>query len=61
MNYLWAVFVITALDGGDYKYTHIETFENKAQCEISATVFVVVNEPFLDNETVECIKVDDNV
>ena len=58
MNYLWAIFVITALEGGDYKYTHIETYDSRERCEINASVFAVHNEPWADNQTVECIKVD---
>lgn len=60
MNYLWAVFVITALEGGDYKYTHIKTFETRQSCEIHATLFAVDNGPFLDSENVMCIKVDES-
>ena len=61
MNYLWAVFVVTALtDGsGDYKYTHIETYESREKCEIEATVYAAYHEPWADNETVFCLKVDE--
>lgn len=58
MNYLWAIFVITALDGGENQHTHIKTYESRLACEISAAVFTVHYEPFEDNETVECLKVD---
>lgn len=59
MNYLFAIFVITAVEGGDYKYTHIKTYESRLACEINAAVFTVNYEPFQDNETVECVKVDE--
>jgi hypothetical protein len=59
MSYLWAVFVITALESGDYKYTHISTHETRMSCEIQAALFVAINEPFIDSETVKCVKVDE--
>lgn len=59
MNYLFALFVVTALEGGDYKYTHIKTYDDRMKCEIEASVFVAINEPFQDNENVFCLKVDE--
>ena len=59
MNYLFALFLVTALEGGDYKYTHIKTSESRQQCEVDAAVFVALNEPFQDNEEVICLKVDE--
>jgi len=58
INYMFALFVITSLDSGDYKYTHIKTYSNELNCEVSAFVFKVEYGPFQDNETIECIKVD---
>ena len=55
---MFALFVITSLDSGDYKYTHIKTYSNELNCEVSAFVFKVEYGPFQDNETIECIKVD---
>jgi hypothetical protein len=59
MEYLWAIFVVTALEGGDYKYTHIETYDSRMKCEIEASVYAAYHEPWADNETVVCIKVDE--
>lgn len=61
MSSLWAVFVVTALmDGsGDYKYTHIATYDSRMKCEIEATVYAVAHEPWADNEIVACLKVDE--
>lgn len=59
MNYLWAIFVVTALEGGDYKYTHIETYDSRHVCEINASVYAAHYEPWPDNEIVACIKVDE--
>lgn len=59
MEYLWAIFVVTALEGGDYKYTHIETYDSRMKCEIEASVYAAHYEPWADNETVACIKVDE--
>ena len=64
MEYLWAIFVVTALtDGsGDYRYVRIEpqvTYEYRIECEYAVNQFVAKHEPFQDNETVWCLKVDE--
>jgi len=64
MGYLWAIFVVTALtDGsGDYRYVRIEpqvTYENRVDCEEANTRFVQQYQPFQDNESVWCLKVDE--
>ena len=61
MEYLWALFVVTALEGGDYKYTRVSeaVYDNRTKCEIEATVFAAHHEPWADNETVWCLKVDE--
>ena len=64
MGYLWAVFVVTALtDGsGDYRYVRIEpqvTYEQRIDCEYAINSFVKQHEPFQDNESVWCLKVDE--
>lgn len=62
MNYLWAIFVVTALtDGsGDYKYTEIQgRYATRLDCEFAASRFAHENEPWADNETVWCFKVDE--
>lgn len=59
MSYFWTLFVITALEGGDYKYTHIATYDSQQTCEIDATIFIVTYQPFQDNETVMCVDVSE--
>ena len=58
MEYLWALFVVTALEGGDAKYTRLNTYETREACEISQVVGYVVYD-LQDNETLKCIKVDE--
>ena len=57
--HLWAIYVITALEGGDYQYTHIKSYDDRMKCEIEASVFTAYYEPWADNETVECLKVEE--
>ena len=57
--HIWAIYVITALEGGDYQYTHIKSYEDRMKCEINAAVFVAHHEPFTNNETVKCLKVEE--
>ena len=61
MEYLWALYVVTALANGDTQYTRVSDilYETRMKCEIEATVYAVVHEPWADNETVWCIKVDE--
>ena len=64
MNYLWAIFVVTALtDGsGDQKYTRIEpqvVYHSRVDCENALSNFIAKYEPFKDNESVWCLKVDE--
>lgn len=57
---MWALFVITTFaEIDDAKYTRIATFENRHHCTIVLEHFYDENEPFQDNETVECLKVDE--
>jgi len=56
--FVWAIYVITALEGGDYQYTHIKSYDDRMKCEIEASVFTVYYEPWADNETVECLKAE---
>lgn len=58
MEYLWALFVITALEGGDAKYTRLNTYMTREACEMSLAIAPVVYE-MQDNETLMCIKVDE--
>ena len=62
MEYLWAIFVVTALTNGsgDQKYTRIDclgTYDNRVTCEESLNQFVQAY-TFADNETAWCLKVD---
>lgn len=57
MGHLWALFVITALEGGDYKYTRLNTYEARESCEISLAVAHIVYE-LNENEIFDCLKVD---
>jgi hypothetical protein len=62
MEYIWAIFVVTALtDGsGDYKYDEIAgRYASRLDCEYAINDFVKKYEPFQDNETVWCLKVDE--
>jgi len=61
MEYLWALYVVTALASGDTKYTRVSDviYESRMKCEIEATVYAAVHEPWADNESVWCIKVDE--
>ena len=59
MNYLFALFVISMVEGSP-KYTHIETYNSRYNCEISKEVFLVVYEESLtEDDEVICIKVDE--
>ncbi len=58
MNYLFALFVVASLEGGETKYTHIKTYEDRHMCEIAQVVFQVTYE-LQENETLECVKVDE--
>jgi hypothetical protein len=61
MEYLWALYVVTALGTGDIKYTRVSDvlYESRMKCEIEASIFTAYHEPWADNETVWCIKVDE--
>ena len=63
MNYLWALFIITAItdgvDKGDYRYTRIETFESRYTCEIMKDLFVQKYGPMQKNDEIKCLKVDE--
>ena len=58
MEYLWALFVITALEGGDFKYTRLNTYETREACDISEVIGYVVYD-LKENEYLKCIKVDE--
>lgn len=59
MNYLFALFVISMIEGTP-KYTHIETYNSRYNCEISKEVFkAVYQESLTENEQVVCLKVDE--
>lgn len=58
MNYLFALFVITSLEGGDTKYTHLKTYEDRHMCEIAQVVFEATYE-LQENEVLDCMKVDE--
>ena len=59
MNYLFALFVISMVDGSP-KYTHIETYNSRYNCEFNKEIFVAVYEESLtDNDQVVCLKVDE--
>lgn len=53
----FAIFVITALADGDYKYTHIKTYKDRYVCEKNLNKFVQFYEPFENNEIAKCLKV----
>jgi hypothetical protein len=61
---MWAIFVVTALmDGsGDQKYTRINqqvVYHNRIDCEYALNDFITKYEPFKDNQTAWCLKVDE--
>ena len=56
---VWALAVSTLLLNGEYKFDVIAEYDNSLTCEINKAVFIVNYEPFEDNETVECVKVDE--
>jgi len=58
MNYLFALFVVTAIEGGETNYTHIKTYEDRQMCDIAQVVFEVTYE-LQENETLVCLKVDE--
>ena len=59
MNYLFALFVVSMVDGMP-KYTHIETYNSRYNCEINKEVFKVVYEESLkEDDVVMCMKVDE--
>lgn len=59
----WSLFVITAItsgiDAGDYKYTHIGTFETREVCEI-ARAAAYATYVFPENIEVRCLKTDES-
>lgn len=59
MEYLWALYVITAFANIDEtKYTRIATFETREHCEMFKEEFLKTYSPFQENEEVWCLKVD---
>ena len=59
MNYLFALFVVSMVDGSP-KYTHIETYNSRYNCEFNKEIFVgVYEESRTDNDQVVCLKVDE--
>lgn len=59
MHYLFALFVVSMVDGMP-KYTHIETYNSRYNCEINKEVFKVVYEESLkEDDVVMCMKVDE--
>lgn len=55
---MWTLFIVIALESGDYKYTRLNTYENQSACEISEVIGYVVYK-LEDNETLKCIKDND--
>jgi hypothetical protein len=59
MNYLFALFVVSMVEGAP-KYTHIETYDSRYNCELNKEIFKVVYEESLtENDEVLCLKVDE--
>jgi len=59
MNYLFALFVVSMVEGMP-KYTHIETYNSRYNCEFNKEIFKVAYEESLtENDEVLCLKVDE--
>ena len=58
MNYLFALFVISALESGEFQYTRVGTYEARMSCEIALIDFEEAYD-LHETQILACIKVDE--